>query len=468
MNKPPPMGHNGGFAFDTRSDIPKDVPRLFFFKCAIQDVLDDILKMPKDERGVYMTALLVMYKEMEGLPADDKMAAMSLGLDVREWRHIKPKLIARGVLYQRQSGRISNHRFEAEISAYVTEFRNRREAAIDREQKKREAVKIAERSPRDRREIGSTSPRDRRDVEPMSPTFPVGIGEDFSKKLNENNVSTTTSGARGEHEATLRARDLLPTSYESEIEKKEEHTNKHGSHHGARVGANEIGSDERGLDPNEAHAVHLLARLFGSETDPDADRAMAVVVRWSASHGSRDVLDAALDFVARKSDRTEHRQISERLFGDYVRQASVNRASRAETSIVPVAKPERQTVPVGPMGPGMEMADGGRIVLVNGMRNEWLERFGGDGNALDLALIETSGRLTPNSPMPLDVQVNGMLARICRDTLTADKRYERATAAKAARTVGGNSANGGERPRESFEERQRRRLAERTSGRASE
>lgn len=471
MNKPPPMGHNGGFAFDTRADIPKDVPRLFFFKCGIQDVLDDIMKMPKEERGVYMTALLVMYKEMEGLPADDKMAAMSLGLDVREWRHIKPKLIARGVLYERQSGRISNHRFEAEISAYVTEFKNRREAAVEREMKKREVVKIAPTSPRDRADIAERSPRDRRDVAPMSPTFPGGIGVDFSEKHNKINAAPTTSRAQGEHEAPLRARVLLTTSYESEIEKKEEHTNKQDSHHGAHVGAGGGEAVERGLDPNEAHAVHLLARLFGSETDPDTDRAMAIVVRWSASHGSRDVLDATLDFVARKSDRTELRQISERLFGDYVRQASVNRASRAETPIVPVAKPERQTVPVGPMGQGMEMAADGRIMLVNGMRNEWLKRFGGDGEGLDLALIEVSGRLTPNSPTPLDVQASGMLARICRDTLMADKRYERATAAKAARPTGGaRAAVATDGERLGYEERQRKRIAEReaASGRTSE
>ena len=203
MNKPPPMGHNGGFAFDARSDIPKDVPRLFFFKCAIQDVLDDILKMPKDERGVYMTALLVMYKEMEGLPADDKMAAMSLGLDVREWRHIKPKLIARGVLYERQSGRISNHRFEAEISAYVTEFKNRREAAIEREQKKRETVKIAERSPRDRADIAERSPGCRADVADFPRRYRRGFFRKTQQKQRTASHKPSTRRARG---AVTRAR----------------------------------------------------------------------------------------------------------------------------------------------------------------------------------------------------------------------------------------------------------------------
>jgi uncharacterized protein YdaU (DUF1376 family) len=218
MSKPPPMGHNG-FSFDTRADLPPDLPRLFFFKLGIQDALDDVLKMPADERGVYLTALMVMYKEMQGLPADDKMAAMSLALDVRQYRHIKAKLIARGVLYEKPSGRVSNRRFDAEICSYITEFKNRREAALEREQKKRDASTSASRSPTLRPEVGPISRRSLVDLSPISPTPPVDLGDNYYKKHNENNEGHTTTKNSRDHEDAVRAR--VTTNYESIVRSKE-------------------------------------------------------------------------------------------------------------------------------------------------------------------------------------------------------------------------------------------------------
>ena len=69
----------------------------------------------------------------------------------------------------------------------------------------------------------------------------------------------------------------------------------------------------------------------------------------------------------------------------------------------------------------------GRLTLVNGTRAFWLERFGGDAIALDLALIEAAGSLQRGSNAGLKVQVERKLANIARDTRDRDKRYERAT-----------------------------------------
>lgn len=408
MSKPPPMGHNGGFAFDSRADIPKDVPRLYYFKCAIQDVLDDVLRMPKEERGVYLTALLVMYKEMEGLPADDKMAAMSLGLDVREWRHIKPKLIARGVLYERPSGRISNHRFEAEISAYVTEFRNRQEAAFERERKRREGVAQGGRSRRDRRDIAERSPGHRADVAEMSPTLAGGIGEDFSKKPNEINDGDTTRRPQANHNGAARARDLVIRNQESVSKTPPPHA----------AGAIVEGRDVEGsLPPGVAAAVRLVAILFGSETDPDYDRGYALATEYGSRYDPEDVVEGAEDYLAKRRDRVEFGVVTERRFAEYVRQAKANR-KRREAGIQQVEKPEPKRLRPGPIGEGMTLADNGDIVLSNGVKAEWLELFGGNERLLALTLTGAGSRLRPNAPMDPEGQVRALLAAACKNIVT--------------------------------------------------
>lgn len=72
----------------------------------------------------------------------------------------------------------------------------------------------------------------------------------------------------------------------------------------------------------------------------------------------------------------------------------------------------------------------GRLTLVNGTRAFWLERFGGDDEALNLALIEAAGSIQRNSNTGLKLQVERKLANIARDTRDRDKRYERAAARK--------------------------------------
>lgn len=67
----------------------------------------------------------------------------------------------------------------------------------------------------------------------------------------------------------------------------------------------------------------------------------------------------------------------------------------------------------------------GRLTLVNGTRAFWLEQFGGDETALNLALIEAAGSIQRGSNAGLKLQVERKLANIARDTRDRDKRYER-------------------------------------------
>lgn len=143
MSKPS-HGHNGAPVYECRNDLPEKTPPLEWFKCNPKDVLDDLLRLPLDERGFYATAWLAMYSEMEMLPADDRMAAHRLGMDVRSYRPYLAKLLERRsatsnvpLLYRRPSGRISNHRYEEEITAYVDVVKKRKEAASDREAKRK-------------------------------------------------------------------------------------------------------------------------------------------------------------------------------------------------------------------------------------------------------------------------------------------------------------------------------------------
>lgn len=74
---------------------------------------------------------------------------------------------------------------------------------------------------------------------------------------------------------------------------------------------------------------------------------------------------------------------------------------------------------------GIEVVDGS-VRLVNGTRAEWLKRFGGDEEALDLAVMEAAGGLQPNSKKPIKPQIERVLAKIVRESRDKDKRYAKA------------------------------------------
>jgi len=79
---------------------------------------------------------------------------------------------------------------------------------------------------------------------------------------------------------------------------------------------------------------------------------------------------------------------------------------------------------------GVEFSQG-RLTLVNGTRAFWVEQFGGDETALNLALIEAAGSIQRNSNAGLKAQVERKLANIARDTRERDKRYAQAVKSKA-------------------------------------
>lgn len=77
--------------------------------------------------------------------------------------------------------------------------------------------------------------------------------------------------------------------------------------------------------------------------------------------------------------------------------------------------------------------EAGSIVLVNGTRAEWLERFGGDAEGLDLALIQIAGQIQPNSRShSVEQQTSRHLAKIVQERRDRDRRYRDVAAANAA------------------------------------
>jgi uncharacterized protein YdaU (DUF1376 family) len=76
---------------------------------------------------------------------------------------------------------------------------------------------------------------------------------------------------------------------------------------------------------------------------------------------------------------------------------------------------------------GVQATVDGGVILLNGTRAEWLEKFGGDAVALDLALGELS--IQPESREGLRKQVERQLSRIARMRHDSDKRYQQSKSA---------------------------------------
>ena len=71
--------------------------------------------------------------------------------------------------------------------------------------------------------------------------------------------------------------------------------------------------------------------------------------------------------------------------------------------------------------------ENGQIILDESLRAFWLERFEGDSERLDLALIQAAGYVQPNNrSKPLEAQVGAQLARAVSEKRDRDKRYEAA------------------------------------------
>jgi hypothetical protein len=88
------------------------------------------------------------------------------------------------------------------------------------------------------------------------------------------------------------------------------------------------------------------------------------------------------------------------------------------------AEPEHETVRI----------EAGAVVLVNGTRAEWLARFGGDAEGLDLALIQVAGQIQPNSRShSIEQQAHRHLAKIVQERRDRDRRYRDVAAQNAAK-----------------------------------
>jgi hypothetical protein len=77
----------------------------------------------------------------------------------------------------------------------------------------------------------------------------------------------------------------------------------------------------------------------------------------------------------------------------------------------------------------------GKLVLYNGTRTLWLEKFGGDEERLELALIEAQGSLQTYGNRSIAVQVNAKLANIVARKRDGDKRYKAAVDSKSMPTA---------------------------------
>lgn len=97
----------------------------------------------------------------------------------------------------------------------------------------------------------------------------------------------------------------------------------------------------------------------------------------------------------------------------------------------------------------------GKLALANGTRVFWLGRFGGDEDALDLALIEAAGSLQRNGNVGLKLQVERKLASIARDRLDRDRRYAAAVKRNSGRTAAPGESRIEETSRMAAEARER-------------
>jgi hypothetical protein len=71
--------------------------------------------------------------------------------------------------------------------------------------------------------------------------------------------------------------------------------------------------------------------------------------------------------------------------------------------------------------------EGEQIQLCDDLRAYWLRLFDGDGESLDLALMQASGYIQPNSATrSLETQVSSQLAKIVRERKDRDRRYNAA------------------------------------------
>ena len=201
------MGHNQGpLLIDDGDDI-----RMHYARIHVSDLLNGIRTLTMEERGFYMSAFFNMYDRMGDLPADDRQAAMIIGCEVRTYRRLKARMLDLQKL-KLNDGRLSNDRVEREITAYCTEAKRRRNAALEREERKRQEAMVADRIEPTSGEVPAnfqpTSGEVTAEVNGTSgQSFPE-VRQQVSRKSNDFNETATTNEPRSYLESWSYARAL--------------------------------------------------------------------------------------------------------------------------------------------------------------------------------------------------------------------------------------------------------------------
>jgi hypothetical protein len=109
--------------------------------------------------------------------------------------------------------------------------------------------------------------------------------------------------------------------------------------------------------------------------------------------------------------------------------SALARAYKESPSEIVITKKDSPLTPQGGFddphnSEGVELDANGRVTLVNGVRQFWLDQFGGDVERLSLALLQVS--VQPNSRRPIRAQVESQLARQASQRRDQDARYSAA------------------------------------------
>lgn len=394
---------------------------------------------------------------------DSNAGAAMLRINVLKFRKLVAELVATGHLTRGQ-GHIFNTRAMREIEEWNQARIKRARVAVEREfekMKRKKSPRVDDQFQQPYGEQPQGNPRATQGQPQGNPPSTHGVvsrlgsssTEVASKKLNENNATQPDDCSNLHIERERK-------EIEKEIETPSINQVEDSGIARARTtnAEDDISPDEGSLSPGLRTAIRMLSVLFGSEDDPDTDRGYAVATEYASRYDVEDVIEAAEDFQARRRDRTEFRMITERLFAEYVRQAKANR-KRREGGIAPVEKPAPKRVEPGMLADGVELAENGDIVLSNGARAEWVEKFGGNEALLDLTLIGAGSRLRPNAPTPPEAQVRSLLAGACK-TIVTRRQNSVAMVEKGAelRDAANKTPNG--QPKETQSERLMRMAAE--------
>lgn len=237
MSAHAPKTHNGGPPLVEEDEFGNI--RMRYARIHISDFLNGIRKLPLDARGFYVTGLFCMYDNMGALPPDDRMAAMQMGCDLRTYRRFRtmmldPKAFGDGRTRWIDTGEgLSQERVQNEITEYCREFKNRRDAALKREDEKRQKKAtladarndVADTSTEDE---GTLVPTQRPSCSPESSDLEAEMRgfeiAELSEKTNKNNDGDTTvvpeRAPQSEHGQTRYTLSPKPKPIEGREEKR--------------------------------------------------------------------------------------------------------------------------------------------------------------------------------------------------------------------------------------------------------